>query len=610
MKKKRQQAHPESVLLALRALGSSVTDFASVSRALREKQRTLREQTLEPVIVAWEGQVAREQTRLRQSCKTTLILEDGTTLPWPPRKPLPLGYHQLQQEGSPSRAPSLIISAPTAAHFPTSEEISGVFAPLYALHSSRSPDVGDLTEMEALAGWTTARGGQVVSTLPLLASFLAEPFEPSPYSPISRLFWNELYIDPSRVPEFVAPRQPPSSRRSSLVDYKSAMHRKRRLLQTCAASFFQQADTPRRRAFERFVAENPEVRYYGEFRAATDQMACGWHDWPSTLPQRDREMERYHLYAQWLIRTALSDLEGRCRDLGCLLYLDLPLGLHRDSFDSWRYPQLFVKGMSGGAPPDPVFTSGQDWAFQPVHPEKMREDRYRYVIAYIRNHLRYAKLLRIDHVMGLHRLFWIPEGLKGDRGLYVQYPAEEMYAILSLESHRAGAGIVGENLGVVPRAVNAAMRRHNIRQLYVAQYETAVSSRKSVLRNPPAGSVASLNTHDLFPFQGFLDDADIEARVKLKFATRADALKERKYRARVRKALKAAFGQDLFAGCMRFLKRSKASIVLYNLEDLWHETRPQNIPATTREHANWRRRLRYSMDRLKRLKVDLSRKEK
>ncbi len=133
------------------------------------------------------------------------------------------------------------------------------------------------------------------------------------------------------------------------------------------------------------------------------------------------------------------------------MYLDLPLGLHPDSFDTWRYPQLFVKGMSGGAPPDPVFTTGQNWAFQPVHPQAMRVDGYKYAIAYIRNHLRYARLLRIDHVMGLHRLYWIPEGMSGDRGLYVKYPAEEMYAILSLESHRANAGIVGENLGVVPR---------------------------------------------------------------------------------------------------------------------------------------------------------------
>jgi 4-alpha-glucanotransferase len=291
-----------------------------------------------------------------------------------------------------------------------------------------------------------------------------------------------------------------------------------------------------------------------------------------------------------------------------MLYLDLPLGLHRDSFDTWKYPHLFVKGMSGGAPPDPVFTTGQDWAFQPMHPEMMRRDGYRYAIAYIRNHLRFAKLLRIDHVMGLHRLYWIPEGLKGDRGLYVEYPAEEMYAILSLESHRAGAGIVGENLGVVPSHVNAAMRRHNVRELYVAQYETAVGSGKGVLRKPPAGSVASLNTHDLFPFQGFLEETDIDARVKLGFLTEGEALKERKSRGKTRKALESALGKNIFEGCTRFLSKSNAAITLFNIEDIWGETKAQNIPSTTREHANWRRRLRYSMERLRTIQTSLNRK--
>jgi 4-alpha-glucanotransferase len=182
-----------------------------------------------------------------------------------------------------------------------------------------------------------------------------------------------------------------------------------------------------------------------------------------------------------------------------------------------------------------------------------------------------------------------------------------MYAILSLESHRAGAGIVGENLGMVPPSVNAAMKRHNVRQLYVAQYETAVSSKKAVLRRPPQGSVASLNTHDLFPFQGFLEETDIGERVKLGFVTEEEALKERKERGRTRKALEKAFGSDVFAGCTKFLAKSKAAIVLCNLEDLWRETKPQNIPSTTREHANWRRRMRYSMERLRATKLNLSR---
>jgi 4-alpha-glucanotransferase len=399
----------------------------------------------------------------------------------------------------------------------------------------------------------------------------------------------------------------PSGKSANLVDYRETMRTKRRVLEKLCTSFFTEAGSERKDSFNRFMLNNPEAPEYARFRARTDLARRGWHDWPGGNAEVDRHLEQYHLYAQWLIQDQLHALSQHSHRSNCMLYLDLPLGLHRDSFDSWRYPQLFVKGMSGGAPPDPVFTTGQDWSFQPIHPQAMREDGYKYAISYIRNHLRYAKLLRIDHVMGLHRLYWIPEGLTGDRGLYVRYPAGEMYAILSLESHRANAGIVGENLGVVPPAVNRSMALHNVRQLYVAQYETAVNSGKISLRQPTAGSVASLNTHDMFPFQAFLDGMDIDARLKLGFLTAKEASLEKKQRGRVRKALKASFGKDLFAGCMEFLKRSKASIVLHNLEDLWGETKPQNIPATTSEHANWRRRMRYSMERLRRMETHFSR---
>jgi len=615
MKGKRQRAHPESVLLALRALGAQVAAPTDLKRALKEKQAELRGRVVEPVIVAWHGRIPAQSRRLPARARATLVLENGTTAPWPPRSPLPFGYHRLHVKNSGTTTESLIISAPAQATLPTQEKMSGVFAPLYALHSERNSDAGDLTDLGTLVEWMAERKGRLVSTLPLLANFLDEPFEPSPYSPISRLFWNEFYIDPRRAPEFAALpasdeaqalRTPIDRQPTSYVDYKTSMQKKRRVLEECAKVFFHQNGASLDE-FQRFLADNPEVRAYAEFRARTDQLRRGWHDWPRNVPRANPEITRYHLYAQWLVQTQLRALEKQCRGLDCFLYLDLPLGLHRDSFDTWRYPHLFVKGMSGGAPPDPVFTTGQDWAFQPVHPELMRQDGYRYVIAYIRNHLRYARFLRIDHVMGLHRLYWIPEGLKGDRGLYVQYPAEEMYAILTLESHRAGAGIVGENLGVVPPEVNSAMRRHNVRELYVAQYETAVRSRKSVLRDPPAGCVASLNTHDLFPFQGFLDEVDIDERVQLGFITASEATRERKYRRRVRELLEETFGKDIFAGCSRFLMNSRASVVLYNMEDFWGETKAQNIPSTTREHANWRRRMRYSMERLRGLKVDLSR---
>jgi 4-alpha-glucanotransferase len=386
------------------------------------------------------------------------------------------------------------------------------------------------------------------------------------------------------------------------------MQQKRKVLEALAREFFLNGSEERRTAFRRFVDSDPQVTAYAQFRARTEYAGKGWHQWTSGLPQGERSSEELHLYVQWIVQDQLQELSTSMSAAGELLYLDLPLGLHCDGFDTWRFPGLFATGVSGGAPPDPVFTAGQNWAFQPLHPRAIRADGYRYLIAVLRNHLRYAKLLRVDHVMGLHRLFWIPEGSSGERGVYVEYPAEEMYAILSLESHRAQAGIVGENLGVVSPEVNRAMNRHNIRQLYVAQYETVLErksgSRRTPLRSsaplrmPPRGSVASLNTHDLFPFQAFLDGSDIETRLRLKLLKPKDAAIERKQREQVRRMLRRFAGHDPLQRCLDFLGASPASIVLVNLEDLWHETAAQNVPSTTTEHPNWRRRLRYSMEQL------------
>jgi 4-alpha-glucanotransferase len=230
-----------------------------------------------------------------------------------------------------------------------------------------------------------------------------------------------------------------------------------------------------------------------------------------------------------------------------------------------------------------------------MNPEAMRLNRYQYVIAYLRNHLRYAKLLRFDHVMGLHRLYWIPDELAGDKGVYVEYPAEELWAILCLESHLHQAGIVGENLGTVPPAVNAAMKRHGIREMYVVQYEIMGNPAKPALRRPPAKSVASLNTHDMPPFRAFLDGSDIDDRLDLGFVDEKGARKERKERILMRRKLQS------FRKTIEFLSDSMANIVLINAEDLWEETLPQNVPATSTERPNWRRRIRPSVEQLRKM---------
>src|SRR5439155_24802992 len=437
----------------------------------------------------------------------------------------------------------------------------------------RNPSAGDLTDFEHLMDWENQLGGSVAATLPLLGAFLDEPFEPSPYSPATRLFWNEFYIDVERVPEFARtePGEPP--RRTKLVDYRGVMTYKRGILEELARQFFFQPSSQRLHAFKKFVKENKHLESYAEFRAVTDRQRKGWTGWPAALRNAklsrahyDERTKKYHLYAQWIIQEQLGRLADKARRRGQALYLDVPLGLHPDSYDVWRYREFFVPHVAGGAPPDPVFTKGQNWGFPPMNPEAMRLNRYQYFIEFLRNHFRFARLLRIDHVMGLHRLYWIPNELSGDKGVYVEYPAEELYAILSLESNRHQAGIVGENLGVVPPAVNRSMERHNIAQIYVVQYEIFGDPKKPRLRRPPRNSVASLNTHDMPPFRSFYDGSDIDDRVDLGFLDAKAAKAERNNRGLQRKVLSGFLGEKkygpIFREVTRFLANSMANIVL------------------------------------------------
>ncbi|HLH30205.1 MAG TPA: 4-alpha-glucanotransferase [Terriglobia bacterium] len=571
MRKERKNADPEALLLVLRAMGAGVERFEDVRDALARRKEQLRKRTAEPVMVAWDGKL-------------------GT-------KRFEFGYHEVEVKGQ----RTFVISAPTQAFFPAGKRW-GLFVPVYSLHSNRNRGAGDLTDFENVMDWMHGLGGTVAATLPLLGAFLNEPFEPSPYSPATRLFWNEFYIDVERTPESGKQRVDRGAKPSKYVDYRKVMRQKRGLLEQMARRFFSQAAPERRAQFTQFLRENKGVEDYARFRAVVDRRRTAWNVWPQRLrdgkiqkSDYDEATQNYHLYAQWIIQEQLQSLSQKAASRGQLLYLDLPLGLNGASYDIWRNRDLFVQGVAGGAPPDPVFTKGQNWGFPPMNPEAMRLNRYQYVIAYLRNHFRYAKLLRIDHVMGLHRLYWIPDELTGDKGVYVEYPAEELWAILCLESHRYKAGIVGENLGTVPPAVNAAMKRHAIREMYVTQYEIMGNPQNPVLRRPPAKSVASLNTHDMPPFRAFLDGTDIDDRLDLGFLNEKGARNERKERSVMRRKLGS------FRKAIQFLSESMANIVLINAEDLWEETLPQNVPATNTERPNWRRRVRPRVEQIRKM---------
>ncbi|MBI1956493.1 MAG: 4-alpha-glucanotransferase, partial [Acidobacteria bacterium] len=478
-----REASPESLLGALRALGAPVESLDHVPDALRERRQQMWRRVLKPVMVAWDGVPPGARLRLeaRRAAGQTgfrIRLESGLEQSWafditqaPVERAvqlegtnyvskkivlpagLPAGYHQLRVELAGECFESLLIVAPQRA-YAEPPKTWGVFLPLYALHSQRSWGGGDFSDCEALADWVAELGGGVVSTLPFLASFLGELFDPSPYSPASRLFWNEFFVDPRRVEEFTRceavrrlvessefQQEVEALRASPLVDYRRQMALKRRVLEEMARWLVPEK-SDRYAAFQRYVDLHPTVEDYAQFRAVVERRQAPWTEWPEPLRSGvlrpgdyDEDAKRYHLYAQWLAEEQVSALAAKMRSTDLKLYLDFPLGVHPQGYDVWRYREVFAVNASSGAPPDTIFTGGQNWGSPPLHPEKIREQGYGYMISCLRQQLAHAGMLRIDHVMGFHRLFWIPHGLEARYGVYVSYRAEEFYAILSLESH-------------------------------------------------------------------------------------------------------------------------------------------------------------------------------
>jgi 4-alpha-glucanotransferase len=355
---------------------------------------------------------------------------------------------------------------------------------------------------------------------------------------------------------------------------------------------------------------------YAAFRAKVERERKAWEHWPAANrdgrlkpADYDEKDKQYHLFVQWQAREQMRALADKARAGGPALYLDFPLGVNRDGYDVWREREVFGLQASGGAPPDGFFTKGQNWGFPPLHPEGLRQQGYRYYIECLRHHLRHAGMLRIDHVMGLHRFYWIPDGFAATHGVYVRYPAEEFYAILTLESHRHEAQIVGENLGTVPPYVNGSLAKHRIHGMHVSQF-TITADPANALSEVPDGTVASLDTHDTATFAGFWNGDDIQDRLALGLLSPSETDKQCRDRAASCEALTAYLKARgwlegdapqplaVLRAWLCYLANGNADLVLINLEDLWLEPLPQNVPGTWEERPNWKRKAQFSLERI------------
>ncbi len=673
-----------AVIAVLQALGVAAASPGEITDSLGRHERERLTRALDPVHVAWDGDPGPLEivvpARWRGSVRLLVTLEDGTQVETVHRRSrlavdgqavvdgtawvsmsvpletlLPFGVHRVDVGVGDTIAHASIIAAPRRAQFWGNRRAWGIFAPLYALHSRRSLGIGDLADLERLGAIAARHHGTIVATLPLLAAFLDQPCEPSPYAPVSRRFWNELHLDLESLPELddlddrrtalaelrLAQELRGRGRSGRLVDHAAVFAARRVLLQRLADRAAEAGS--RQAGLGRQLAANPEIDRYAMFRALADQHGVDWRRWPAQVRSGDvpgrlaRELMaspafRYHRYAQAQMAEQLGGLARRLRDTGQILWLDLPIGSHPDGYDVWTDQASYATGVSIGAPPDRLFQDGQSWGLPPLRPEAARRTGHSTWWLALREHLRFAGLLRVDHVMGLYRQFWVPDGMQATEGVYVRQPAEELLALLCLESHRSRVPIVGENLGVVPAEVNRALHRHQMLGCHV--YQFAIGGADARVRDAQAPAVASLDTHDTPSFAAYLDAADIDLQLEIGLIDQARATTERHGRQKLVANLARRLGVDGWAPDPRragtgeatgpgagahagataqddrrlelvdrmheLMARSPSPFVVVNLEDLWLEPEPQNVPGTGAERPNWRRRTRYSLDEIAR----------
>ncbi|HEU4610520.1 MAG TPA: 4-alpha-glucanotransferase, partial [Kofleriaceae bacterium] len=623
-------ASEESLRLALHALAPDLGVDVERADALTALEHARWREVVPPVVLAWDGRLSLPfsvpaDMDLDWECEVKT--EQGGTfrahgrlfdLPadghaWPGgavhcvrRAELwlegQLGYHKLTWKTAGTEGEALVIAAPTKAWGQPGWGARrwGVFAPVYGLASPTSGPAGDLANLARLMRAVEQRGGRYVSVLPILAAFLDEPYAFSPYSPASRLYWNELYLDLHKLAIEVGldvPNAPPIVA-DTPIDYRAQYRWRRPFIDTCAQRLL--ADP----AFASGVdmwARGKGAYDYAAFRALGEQHRTGWRSWPAH--QRDgtklaatrddalalgAEPARVdsHVVAQWLMHSQLHQLQGG----EVSLYLDLPVGVSCDAYEVWRWRDLFLTELAAGAPPDALFLGGQNWGLPPLSPLALRRDRYRYFIECLRHHMRVAGMLRIDHVMGLFRLYCVPAGRPATDGVYLRYPHEELLAIVTLESSRACCAVAGEDLGTVPENVRPTMTRHGMFRLHVGQW----SFPQHVGEAPqpsPAEAVASLNTHDTATFAGWWRGADIDDKRDLGLIDAAHEHAEREERERQKTALLAFADAKVQSDTLTEVERAMvaattdlalgpAEIVLVALDDLVLDPVPHNVPGT------------------------------
>ncbi len=571
---------------------------------------------------------------------------------------LPVGYHdfELQIDGGPVLASARLIVAPQRCYQPPAlvegERHWGFAAQLYTLRTEDNWGIGDLGDLKALVRLAAEQGADYVGLNPLHALFPDKPAHNSPYSPSSRAQLNILYIAVPDVPEYPTCQGAQSlvaspgfrqrleqARATAHVAYEEVAALKMPVLRKLYRHFRERhlaRTTGRAQAFERYVAQMGEGLYLHalydalhEHFYSRDSSKDGWQQWPTEFhdplgsaardfAERERESVEFYQYLQWLTDEQLAGAQRSALQagMGIGVYRDLAVGVDSDGAETWANQALYCLDMRVGAPPDPLALKGQDWGLPPMDPFALKTRGYRDFISLLRTNMRHCGALRMDHVMALLRVWWLPKGSDPSDGAYLGYPLADLLGILALESQRNQCMVIGEDLGVVPEQIREPLQDAAVYSYRVAYFEQDAAGQFKPPEGYPLQALCTVTTHDLPTFCAYWEGLDLKLRESLDMfpgeAVREETIARRAAdRHALLRALAAhlspaqlqALQQQLAEGAVadtpwaltqavhQLLATSQCSLMAVALEDLLQIRTPVNVPGTSTEHRNWSRKL-------------------
>jgi 4-alpha-glucanotransferase len=552
---------------------------------------------------------------------------------------LPFGYHRFTVNGVTTR----VIMTPRSCYVPaklTEERVWGLMLQLYSLKTRTDWGIGDFSGLKLLVDRVAAAQGDAIGLNPLHSLFLDVPENASPYSPASRLFRNPLYLDVTAIADFAESEAAQSlagseeyrvafqkASAADLVDYTAVTALKLPVLERLYTSFCKKHSAgPRADAFADFVADaDGDLDGLALYQALAEHFgAHNWADWPKAFRHRDpsalAEFAASHAhrigffkYLQWqcALQFSAAATHAKGRGMAVGLYNDLAVSVDSTSADHWIHQSLFAGEARVGAPPDPFNEMGQNWGLIPLNPLRLRETAFEYFTELLRANMRYAGALRIDHVMGLTRLYIIPDGKKPTEGAYVRYPLDELLAIAALESQRAQCMVIGEDLGTVPAGFREKLGETAIFSSRVFYFERLETGFRRPADYPPLAAV-SVSTHDLATLAGFWAGADITAKESIAlFKDEKEEAGAKKIRAEDKRQLLLLLAEQgllpaglspgdadgiawtpaLTAAVHALMASAPSTLFMVQMDDLIGQVNQANLPGSITEYPNWRRRL-------------------